>query len=407
MIRWITEQLGTGPYEKVRRVPAVRIIGVCDFVDKAGNSVSAIQEKIEQAAHLLQRGERIVVCCDYGISRSNAVAAGVLAVTSGMPFSEAVHRVISATGEKSIKIAVLNTVREAVAEIQNLPELAETGKRKILVTGGSGFLGSTLVPRLQRGFNIMRPNRQEIDLREDAVKLDIMVKNEGVTEILHLANPRIINTNKAFGEAITILKNVLDICQNNRLKLIYSSCFEVYAGYNESCVKASEMLSPLPMGLVGELKYISEKLIECVCEQYGLEYAIIRSSTVYGGDGSKPKFLYNFIQKARQGEEIVTHKYLDGYPKLDMLHIDDFCNAVQRILHKNTTGSYNIGSGKSVSTTEIARLIIEIIKSKSIISHNEISYSYSNIIIDTKKANEELKWWPQIDIFEGLKKLIN
>ena len=78
MIRWITDELGTAPFTDSEISDDLNVLDVRDLVDKHGNSPEATREKIDQGVSLLQQGGRLVVCCDYGISRSNAIAAGIL-----------------------------------------------------------------------------------------------------------------------------------------------------------------------------------------------------------------------------------------------------------------------------------------------------------------------------------------
>ena len=113
-IRWITPLLGTAPASQVCKEPDMNIVDVRDMVDKAGNRADTVLQKITEGCDSLREGKKTVVCCDYGISRSNAVAAGILARHQSIPFEAAVRQVLEATGEKEIKIGPLNSVRMAL-----------------------------------------------------------------------------------------------------------------------------------------------------------------------------------------------------------------------------------------------------------------------------------------------------
>src|SRR5947209_511065 len=114
LIRWITERLGTAAWSPDHDVPNTTIIDVRDLVDKHGNSPADLYAKIAAGTDALGQGRSVVVCCDYGISRSNAVAAGIIALHERIDLDAAVRRIIAATGETSIKLAMLSTVRRAL-----------------------------------------------------------------------------------------------------------------------------------------------------------------------------------------------------------------------------------------------------------------------------------------------------
>src|SRR3954468_14641968 len=99
-IRWITPTLGTAAATEVVGADDLSVVDVRELVDRAGNRSDAILEKIRDGVASVRQGRRTVVCCDYGMSRSNAVAAGVLACLEDIPFDAAVRRVREATGEE-------------------------------------------------------------------------------------------------------------------------------------------------------------------------------------------------------------------------------------------------------------------------------------------------------------------
>jgi len=188
--------------------------------------------------------------------------------------------------------------------------------------------------------------------------------------------------------------------------LIYLSSWEVYSGYRASSLSASAALPRLPKGVYGETKYLCELLIEQHHLQYDLEYALLRSSPIYGGDSDKPKFIFNFIRKALCDADIVTHRYLNGFPHMDLLFIDDLVAALVSMIVRNVGGPLNVGSGNAVSTAEVARLIIEMTGSKSAIEHRVIQEYAPNIVMDCSLARTVLDWEPAVALEEGLRMLL-
>ncbi len=397
MIRWITPALGTAPANSQELGLEMAVVDVRDLVDKAGNSGDAVLAKVQLGVALLKEGRRVVVCCDYGISRSNAIAAGILSVQSRMPFDEAVGEVCRATGEREIKLEPLNVVRRALSG--NAPKTGDSQDRRILITGGSGFIGTVLQRELGASGFVISPSRKDSDLLTGSLGLDLIVKQNRINQIVHLANPRVYTSAKATGDAITMVRNVLDVCRENSLRLLYLSGWEVYSGYRTTNLLANENLPVLPKGPYGEAKMLCEALISHFAKQYGVFASIIRSSPVYGIGSDRPKFIYNFLGKARLGALIRTHRYRNGEPHLDLLHIEDLTSALLAVIKHDFDGYLNIGSGRLIGTNAIARLIVEKSHSSSHIAEQEIDDYAPNILMDYSKAHAMLGWRP-IRVFE-------
>ncbi|MDI7260210.1 MAG: NAD-dependent epimerase/dehydratase family protein [Thermodesulfobacteriota bacterium] len=406
MIHWITEYLGTSSWDQVDRSLDANLMDVRDLVDKSGNAPAAVKAKIDEALNYLRKGEKVVICCDYGMSRSNAIAAGILSLYEGIDVNEAIRRVTDATNETGIKLEVLSAMREALGAKVREPRMLEE-KREILVTGAFGFIGRRLVHLMGAEYRVVSPTRQEIDLLKDAIKLDLLVKEHGVDILIHLANPRVHTTNDAMGQTLVMLKNVLDVCAENRLFLIYLSNWEIYAGYKAQELRGDESLVPCPDGTYGQTKFLCEALIEHYGQHKGLSYTVLRSSPVYGPGSDRPRFIWNFLEKARSNEDIVAHRYINGYPKLDLLHVDDLCRAILAAAGCRLHCSMNLGTGVGVSTTEVAQLIVELVNSRSGIRHIDIEAFTSNIVMVIQRARQVLNWQPAIDFTNGLTMLLN
>ena len=188
MIRWINEKLGTAPASDQSITTEVVVLDVRDLVDKFGNSPAATKEKIEQGLTLLRQGDKVVVCCDYGISRSNAIAAGILSRYSGISLNQAIKQVIHATGEQEIKLEPLRSVRAALQDgdagiVDDAP--------RILLTGGSGFIGQGLLRELAKRHHVIAPSRCDVELTAGALELDLLVKEHRINCVVTGQSARI------------------------------------------------------------------------------------------------------------------------------------------------------------------------------------------------------------------------
>lgn len=404
MIRWINKQLGTASFTDPEIGADLAVLDVRDLVDKHGNSPKAIRDKIEQGVALLRQERRLVVCCDYGISRSNAIAAGILSQQSAVSLEAAVRQVMRATGEQEIKLEPLRAVRAALSAT---PEAVKCLQPRVLITGGSGFIGSRLRAALGSEHFYLAPSRSEADLITGALELDLLVKEHQINTIVHLANPRVYTSNRAMGEAVTMLRNVIQVCIDNDIRLIFASHWEVYAAYRAQELCATTELPIYTKGPYGETKQICEVMLAHHRHMYGLKCCLLRSATVYGEGGDRPKFIYNFISKAKAGEKILTHRYLNGEPKLDLLHIDDFVAALIILISSNFAGDLNIGSGLAVGTKKIAEWLVNRLQSASVIESRPIDDFAPNILMDSSDARRWLAWEPKVDWQSGIERLLN
>ena len=406
MIRWISDKLGTAPYDFAIDTNDISIVDVRDLVDKEGNKSNVIKSKIDQAIKSLDDGEKTVICCDYGMSRSNSIAAGVIAKREGIKLSEAVRRVLKCTGEKSIKIEVINSVRNTL-EFSNQKSIYLEMDEVVLITGASGFVGDGLSSLLAaKRVKALTPSKNEINLLDDIVLQDLFVREHNVKKIIHLAHPRIFSSNEAMGQALLMLKNVLDVVLENSIKLIYLSSWEVFSGYPSPELMVKEDFPLRSNGCFGQTKMLCETLIQNYRITKGIKQLILRVSSVYGLGRDKPRFILNFIKKAKSDEEITTHKYLNGYPALDLLHISDLQAAIISATDSDFEGTVNIGSGRLIYTKGVAELIVSNIDSNSMIKQIDINTHASNIVLDTTKANELFNWKPIVEFETGLQQLL-
>ena len=405
MIRWIIDGvLGTAAFSSINSQDRACIIDVRDLVDKPGNTQVSVKKKIDRALEAMGHGERVVICCDYGISRSNAVAAGVLAKAKNIPFEQALRKVVQTTGEKHIKVEMTHIVRSAIEDDSTKGPILKR-KSKILVTGGNGYLGKSLLNRTSGKFDL--ETSDTLNLLEDTVGLDEYVRQNNISTLVHFASPRIWNTNKALGETLVILRNVLDVCRENDIKLILPSHKDIFSGYRTEKLIATEDTPPKPKGLYGETKFFSELLVRQYHEEYGLQFLIVRAPSVYGANTQKPHFIQQAIRKAHNNQDITTHTYSNGAPTLELLHVDDYISAMEQIIKKDISGILHLGSEELKTTKEIAEEICTQLKSKAKTLAMEIDDFTPNIKMNYSRALEDLNWRPLVGLQKGLQNLIS
>jgi len=328
----------------------------------------------------------------------------LIATEEGIPYDQAVRRVVDQTGEKAIRIEVLTAVRNA---LEGEVERAPTPRRSIVVTGSGGFLGSRLAEALLDAHDVAAPTRDEVDLTRDAVALDLFVREHAADTVVHLANPRIYTTNDSFGEVLAQLKNVADVCVAHDAHLIFPSTWEVFSGYRSTGLLVDEGTVPRPASNYGHAKLLCEHLLHQMHAAVGLRYTLLRIGPVYGATSPRPKFIWNFIGKALGGAPVVTHRYRNGDPALDLVHVDDAIDFLLAAVERSWAGILHAGTGVTTTTAEIARMIVASAGSASHVSYQEIDGYAANIALDPSLAQENLGWAPSRTLAEELPKLVD
>jgi CDP-paratose 2-epimerase len=279
---------------------------------------------------------------------------------------------------------------------------------RVLVTGGSGYLG-THVRRFFQAEDLSR--RSHLDVLNP---LD--VARAGVYEVvIHLAahlskNPA--EAENCFRTNVEGTVNLLREMQPNSV-FIFASTRDVYGSHAddftevpETCSTEYENQSALEWS-----KLIAEKYVEYYAGLRNFRSCIFRLSTVYArpSEGNENGFVTHYVEAVKRGWPL--RLALEGKPVRDILHVDDFSRACRAFIDSSVTrGLYNLGGGRenALSLREIIDKIAEIIQCNPVIDES-VSLPPPvplNYVSDLTRAREELGWSPQIGIEEGLKSLI-
>ncbi|MBO6634026.1 NAD-dependent epimerase/dehydratase family protein [Parvibaculum sp.] len=392
MVRWITPLLGTTSASQIEPASDMTVIDVRELVDRAGNATNILRDKITAAAASLGDGRKTVICCDHGISRSNAVAAGVLSQTEGISFESAIRRVIAATGESEMRPEVVEAVRRSLPSTAD-KDLPVLDRERWLLTGGSGALGGLIAATAPGDIEILYPSRQELDLLHGAVPVGLYAAEAGVSRILHFAAPRISNTNTAVGEALTMLRNVLEVASIQRLPVVMPSRWEVFGGYRGETMEATEETPSRPAGALGDTKHLLETLALTWTAQQQANVTILRSGLVFGDDIA-PNFMRAFVRKACIGETIITHVYDNGEPLLDLMTAEDWASAFWALVRSGETGLFQAGGGALTGTRQIAAMAAAAAGQGCQISELHVEGKAANVRLGFGKLEEAVGWRP-------------
>jgi len=395
MINWITKYLGTAAYKNTNDSSGYVRVDVRSLVDRAGNAENEIRPIIENVLNQLRQGNKVVVCCDHGISRSNSIATAVLSIYEKISFFDALRIVMQKTGIKDIRVEVLNAVRRSIG-IQD----RGMDENNWLILGGQGRLGRAVIDSVPDTVTVLAPRKNEINLLDGQILLDIYIKENSIGRVLYFASPHILNINQSVGDSIVMLKNVLDACVSNMTPLLIVSRWEVFSGYKGHDVSLNEESECKPDGVIGYMTYLCESLVLQCSERNSLPIIILRSALLYGNNMA-PNFVNYITSKARCNDVVKIHRYINGYAKVDVLHIDDWLSACFSLLEKNVSGIFHVG-GELMSLHDIASISIKVIGSKSIIKDVEIDDEVACIGLDSAKLLTLTGWHKNNDFSTGI-----
>lgn len=412
MITEIKDNIFTGAFEDLhldKRFKKNVVVDVRNIVDKAGNSLEDINFYAQKALSVHKTNGLVIIVCDMGVSRSRIVAISLLHLL-GMEVEDAIDWVRRVCGNPPINPELLKLIRKP-SIYNNIDKQCKNNK---IIIGSKGFVGNNISKSLQKkGFETLDLHRGNCDLG-NLFSLVRIFESNPATDIIYSINSKSFHNHNSIGESLQLLKNVAEACKQTSRRLIYISCSVVYSGNAKTSnvldYTAYESEKPIPCGTYSESKYFAEELIQIYAKNHGLNFVILRACGLYGKGMRTQWIIHKFIQQALNGDNITTHEYENGPPKLEFLYIEDFLKALDLIMSLGTEMTsnriFNIGSGKLFSTYELALNIVHISNSKSEVYKKRIKGMTHNIQTRSSKIND-LGWNPSFSLDDGLTEYIN
>ncbi|KAA3649501.1 MAG: NAD-dependent epimerase/dehydratase family protein [Bacteroidetes bacterium] len=303
------------------------------------------------------------------------------------------------------------------------------GKRNILITGGAGFIGSSLAHKLAEDTrnsitivdNLLTGDIRRIPQLENVKFIKGDVNDNQVISSIFYGNKfdyvfhyaAVVGVKRTIENPIMVLddlkgmRNVLDLCKNTSVKRVFfSSSSEVYGEPVE--LPQHEYTTPLNSRLpYAIVKNVGEAFLKSYKQEYDLNYTIFRFFNTYGPLQSKDFVVSRFISAALKGEDITI--YGDGSQTRTFCFVDDNIQACVNAFmeDKIINDVVNIGSDKVYTVLELAQEIVKVSNSKSKIIHLPPleEGDMSRRQPDTRKMLELLGREPR-SLVEGLKKVI-
>jgi UDP-glucuronate decarboxylase len=301
---------------------------------------------------------------------------------------------------------------------------------RILITGGSGFIGSHLSQRLlNQGHDVLVVDNFYTSSREnishllnnpkfEIIRHDVTTPIDlEVDAIYHLACPASpihyqrfpVQTIKT---SIIGSLNMLELANRLQIPILLSSTSEVYGDPQISPQVEEYWGNVNPIGIracYDEGKRAAETLFFDFHRQYGVNIKVARIFNTYGpnmspGDG---RVVSNFIMQALRSEDITI--YGDGSQTRSFCYVDDLVTGLIKLMESpdSVHGPINLGNPIERTVKNLAELVISKTKSKSkIIFHELPQDDPKQRKPDISKAREILNWEPKMDIDQGLENTI-
>lgn len=300
-------------------------------------------------------------------------------------------------------------------------------KKRILITGAAGFLGSHLCDRfVNEGYhvigmdNLITGSKQNIEhlfpLENFEFHFHDVTKYVHVTGeldyILHFASPASpIDYLKIPIQTLKVgslgTHHLLGLAKEKKSRFLIASTSEIYGDplVHPQSEEYWGNVNPIgPRGVYDEAKRFMEAITMAYHTYHGLDIRIARIFNTYGprmrlNDG---RALPAFFSQAIRGEDLTV--FGDGSQTRSFCYVDDMIDGIHRLLMSDYTDPVNIGNPAEITVKQAAEEVIELTGSKSKIIYKELpTDDPQQRQPDITKAKEILGWEPKVDRREGLK----
>ena len=301
---------------------------------------------------------------------------------------------------------------------------------RIIVAGGTGFLGSHLVDKLLSQDNevIVVDNLytgSKANIQEHLSNPLFEFINHDITEPFNIEADQIYNLAcpaspvqyqkhpvQTIKTSVLGSINILDLADRTNARVLQASTSEVYGDPNVSPQNELYLGNVNPIGIracYDEGKRASETLFFDYHRQYGVKIKVARIFNTYGPrmDLEDGRVVSNFIVQALKNENITI--YGDGKQTRSFCYVDDLITGLVSLMNSPeiVTGPINIGNPNEFTMLELAETVIKLSNSQSKLDYQPLpSDDPKQRKPDITRAKESLSWVPTIELEEGLLKTI-
>ncbi len=313
-------------------------------------------------------------------------------------------------------------------------EATKALEKRILVTGGMGFIGHNVVAQLQaKKHNVQVidalttygvTNKEELEYlynqrltkinkKTQIYKIDIA--DASIDQVFESFKPDVVIHLASFPRQATVqanpteaahtmcqgLVNILDCCARHEVaKVLYASSSMVYGNFDDA--KEDDQLNP--SGSYSIWKIAGEELIKEYNRNTGLDYVIVRPTAVYGPMDVSDRVISKFLISAMRDETLNVN---GANETLDFTFVDDCATGIVLASLGDKIGTYNISRSHRRTIAEAANLAVKIAGKGTVNIRDKDKNFPSRGTLNTSKAQKDFKFDPKIDIDKGLEMYYN
>lgn len=323
-------------------------------------------------------------------------------------------------------------------------------KEKVLIIGGSGFIGHNLAIKLCKDYEVSvvdsfhvnniksfkskssnNQNSFYIKILNERIRLlkksRIKIYNQDarnykkISKLVDKINPNyffhlaavahanVSNKNpfSTFDNSVRTLENSLDASRSlKKLKrFFYLSSSMLYGQFKKSTVNENTICEPL--GIYGALKFAGEKMVIGYNQVFNTPYTIIRPSALYGERCVSRRVIQIFIESALKNDPVLVNG--DGKEKLDFTYIGDLINGMIKMMKSNKSKNqiFNLTYGKSRSILELINILKVYFPRLKIKTIKRDKLMPIRGTLSMKKAKNLINFTSEYNLERGMKRMIN